>query len=320
MNSESRIEKEIPIRFQHRDLDILHSIYENGGVMAKRQLKEKFWQDKTFRAMEKRLSKLYHNGYLNWPERDQWRSHPVPEAVCWLGWKGALILSSAYGISIDIPTATNENQHRKMERQLRKYDFRWLREPRWIQLEHDLAIVDFRLLLEKSLEERRNLSLAEWLDEGVFRSQMDVVEFEVKSKNGSIRKTKRGVIPDAYFVVDDEQRRKNGQPHRARFLLELDRATHANPSFGFEKALPGAAYIGSPAYKERFGQNSGSWLIVTTAGRRRMENLIHQTANKVGSKADLFYFSTLNQCSGENLITSKLWYQVCSSEPMALIK
>jgi len=319
MNIESRIEKEIPMRFQDRDLDIMHSIYENGGVMAKRQLKEKFWKDKTFRAMEKRLSKLYHNGYLNLPNRDQRRRNPIPEPVCWLGWKGALVLADRCGFSITKPTGDNENQLRKVRDQLRRQGFHWLREPRWIQLEHDLAVVDFHLLLEWSLNQYDILSLSEWWHEGVFRSQLDVVEFEVKSKNGSMRKTKRGVIPDAYFVIDDEQRRTNGQPHRARFLLELDRATHANPSFGFEKALPGAAYIGSPAFKERFGQNSGSWLVVTTAGDKRMQNLMFQTESKVGEKAGLFYFSTLDKLLHTNILESEVWHQVGHTTPISLI-
>jgi hypothetical protein len=46
------------LRFQPRDEEILNMIYEYGGVVAKRQLKEVFWPNKTDRAMEKRLAKL----------------------------------------------------------------------------------------------------------------------------------------------------------------------------------------------------------------------------------------------------------------------
>ena len=62
-------------------------------------------------------------------------------------------------------------------------------------------------------------------------------------------------------------------------------------SFGSEKALPGAAYISSPEYKDRFGQNSGIWLVVTTAGERRMENLMSHTKKIVGTHTNLFYFT-----------------------------
>ena len=43
------------MRLQVRDEYLLGAIYEYGGVVAKRQLKEIFWPDKSWRAMEKRL-------------------------------------------------------------------------------------------------------------------------------------------------------------------------------------------------------------------------------------------------------------------------
>src|SRR5258706_6357782 len=67
----SRAENPPGIRFQLRDEDILEAIYGYGGVFAKRQLKEMFLPDKSLRALGKRLSKLYHNGYLNLPHHEQ---------------------------------------------------------------------------------------------------------------------------------------------------------------------------------------------------------------------------------------------------------
>ncbi len=307
------------IRFQTRDEIILNAIYEVGGVVAKRQVKEMFWLNKTWRAMEKRLSKLYHNGFIDWPDREQWRREPISEAVCWLGWKGAIHLAQSWGLPVDPPTKVNENQLRKLESLLRRQNFHWMREPRWIQLAHDLAVVDFRLLLDKAIRECPSLALSEWLHEGIFRSQMDIMEYEVEGQNGTTRKMKKGVCPDAFFVVDDEQRKHSGQPYRARFLLEVDNATHDNPSFGLEKALPGAAYIGSSSYKQRFGHNSGRWLVVTTAGQRRMENLMHQTEERVGRRAELFHFTTFDQVKAHNLITADIWLQGGSRNPSSLI-
>ena len=39
---------------------------------------------------------------------------------------------------------------RTMARNLRAQGFRWLREPRWMQLAHDLAVVDCRLAIERA--------------------------------------------------------------------------------------------------------------------------------------------------------------------------
>ena len=69
------------MRFQARDEIILHTIYEVGGVVAKRQIKEMFWPNKTWRAMEKRLSKLYHNGFIDWPVNLHPIMHQRPPAT-----------------------------------------------------------------------------------------------------------------------------------------------------------------------------------------------------------------------------------------------
>ncbi len=299
----------LSLRFQARDEEILNTIFEYGGVVAKRQLKEIFWPGKTVRAMEKRLSKLYRGNYIDWPIKEDWRLHPISEPVCWLGWKGAQLLGESRGLQVDPISKVNENQIRKLESILRKQGFHWMRDPRWIQLAHDLAVVDFRLLLEKSLRDRPHLILSDWLHEGVFRSEMDIMEYEVEVQSGTLRKVKKGICPDAYFVIDDSKRKQIGQPYRARFLLELDNATHDNPSFGLEKALPGAAYITSSAYKKRFGHNSGRWLVITTAGERRLENLMHQTEEKVGGRAEFFFFTTFDQVKASNLVKDNIWIQ-----------
>src|SRR5258706_2262527 len=109
----SRAENPPGIRFQLRDEDILEAIYGYGGVLAKRQLKEMFWPDKSWRAMEKRLSKLYHNGYLNWPNQEQWRRGPIPEAVCWLDWRGAPLLGARRGPPVDHPEQVHPKPHRE---------------------------------------------------------------------------------------------------------------------------------------------------------------------------------------------------------------
>ena len=314
-----RAENSPPMRFQERDAAILKAIHENDGVLARRHLKALFWPQATKQAMEQRLSTLYHNAYLNWPSLEQRRTKPIPEPVVWLGWRGALTVAGQYGVHVQPPKNSNENQIRKLESNLRNLGIRWQREPRWIQLAHDLAVVDFKLALERSAQQQPEIKLDKWLSESVFRSITDVVNFEIKGKDGKVRKAKKGVCPDAYFEVIDENRKARGEPHRARFLLELDMATHDNPSFGREKVLPGVAYIKSPVYKARFGFNSGRWLIVSK-GRRRMKNLMQQTKEKAGPFSAMFYFTTLNKPSLVNVLTSPIWQQPGVDELTSLIE
>ena len=307
------------MRFQERDARLLQVIYDNDGVLAKRHLKAMFWPGSSKRAMEKRLSKLFKHGYLAWPTRKQRSIHPIPEPVCWLGWRGALLIAGQYGYQDEAPKEENENQLRLFQRRLQDHGIRWVREPRWSLLLHDLAVVDFKLSIKKSIQQLSRYRLEKWLPDSEFRSDMDTVSVTVENRNGKTYKLKRGVCPDAYFEIMDEVLRIEGKPHKARFLMEMDMATHDNPSFGKYKALPGAAYVKSPAYKARFGSNHGVWLIVTSGGERRMKNLMSQTAQRVGNDARIFFFTTIELLENCNVLAAKVWHQVGENEPRALL-
>ncbi|MGD8457498.1 MAG: replication-relaxation family protein [Anaerolineales bacterium] len=312
-----RAESPPPMRFQERDLEIIKAIHQYDGVLARRHIKTMFWEDKSTQAMETRLSKLYHNGYLDWPNEDHRRYRPIPEPLIWIGWKGVIEIAREKGIEVRIPTSDNENQMRLLQTELRKYGIRWMREPNWNQPHHDLTVVDFRLAVDRSVSEIPKLTLVQWIPESLFRSNTDRISFSFKGNNGKFRQKKKGVCPDGFFVLVDEKRKQNFQPYKARFLLEIDMATHDNPSFGIEKAAAGVAYIKSNAYKARFGANAGRWLVVTKSDTR-MKNLMRQTKRRVENNAHLFYFTTLDQLSNCNVLISPIWWQVDLNEPQAL--
>ena len=306
-------------RFQQRDSVILKAIHDYDGVLARRHIKWLFWPDKGWRSMEKRLAKLYEADYVTWPSLDERKSHPIPEAILWLNWKGALYLAGKAGIFIETPNKINENQLRTFERKLKEQGFYWLRTPRWSQLGHDLKLVDIRLGIQDSLAEIDHLVLEEYINESTFRVHTDVVSYPLQKGDGSWVTRRRGVIPDGYFSVVDTNRRNQGQPHKARFLLEVDMATHDNPSFGNEKVLPGLAYLKSKAYRDRFGSNAGLWLVVTT-GDRRMKNLIRQTLSKARSQQHPFLFTTFASLNSANFFRDPIWIQSDLERPKALIE
>ncbi|MDH3944509.1 MAG: hypothetical protein OEV06_10490, partial [Anaerolineae bacterium] len=93
----------------------------------------------------------------------------------------------------------------------------------------------------------------------------------------------------------------------ARFLLELDNATHDNTSFGVEKIAAGAAYIRSLKYKKRFGANTGRWLMVTT-GEKRMRNLMEQTTHCMDDDAQIFYFTTVEHLREKDPFRDPVWH------------
>ena len=294
------------LRFQARDADVLQTIQDMGGVMAKRQLKALFWQDKTKRAMEKRLAKLKSYAYIDWASLEQRRVNPNPEPVVWLDWKGASYLASLSGIRVNLPEKNNENRKRTLHKNLRMGGFSWLREPRWSQLYHDLTVIDVRLTFQHYCTESALIQLEEWVNESEFRSQMDVVDVKFTTRQEKVIIKKKGICPDGMLVLVDEKRRRLNQPFRARFLLEVDMATHDNLSFGWEKSLAGSAYIKSKAYQERFGNNSGRWLVITT-GETRMKHLMKQTEKMIHKDADLFLFTTFQDFFSGNALQERIW-------------
>ena len=312
-----QVDSQAAMRFQERDGAILQAIYSYDGVLARRHLKAMFWPDAGARAMEMRLSALYHQGYLNWPSAFQRRTQPIPEAICWLGWRGALWIAQLRGAEVTPPASLNETQLRTLAAKLRQLGIRWLREPRWSQLVHDLAIVDVRLAFESAVAVIPSLALERWVSEGEFLSQMDVVEFGLRSQDGSLRLMKRGVRPDAYCVILDGERLSQGLPARARLLLELDMATHDTGSFVREKAIAGVAYIRSPSYKSRFGHNSGRWLVVTTSAVR-LNHLMQETRQALAVDAVVFWYTTLEQAKAGNVLTSPIWWRAGSDVPVSL--
>lgn len=307
-----------PLRFTARDGAILRFIHECDGVVAKRHLKERFWATATWRAMERRLSLLYHNAYLDWPTLDRWRACPVPEPVCWLGWRGALWLAGQAGLRPRAPARESASALARLACDLRRDGFRWTREPRWVTLPHDLAIVDVRLRVEAAVERHPHLELETWLAEGDFRANPDVIPHRIRGRDGRAWERRKAVLPDAVFALRDTQRAAAGQPARARFLLELDNTSHTPHAFGRDKAGPGAAYLESEAYRARFGDNAGRWLVVTRGGEGRLASLLAQAEQVAGAGALLFLFATWERLAAGNPLLDPLWWVAGEGEARPL--
>jgi hypothetical protein len=296
------------MRFQLRDEEILNAIQSYGGVMARRQLKELFWPDKTWRAMEKRLSKLYHNHYLDWPAREEWRSQPVPEPICWLGWRGALLLAKVLKADVPYRDAASETQQRKLEVDLRKLGFHWLREPRWLQLRHDLRLVDFRMLMEQAVHRHKALSMGTWVLEREFRSDPDIIEYESPRRDGQAQRVRKAILPDGFFSIQNTERLIAGKPYTARFLVEIDMSTEDNPRFAREKIRPSIAYLRSAQYQERFGYKSGRWLVVAPSAQR-VHNLMEQAKTTLGRDARVFCFTTFDGLRPDTILSEPIWHR-----------
>ena len=320
VNKTRYMRRSIPpaMRFQSRDGEIIQALHTYDGVMARRQIKDLFWKSTSVKTMERRLTLLYHNSFINLPTLDQRRRNPISEPIVWLGWRGILYLAGQMEIDVPSPNNAGENQMRLLEKRLREEGIGWQREPRWSQLEHDIAVNDFRMAIEKASKKWPSVTLERWIPEGDFLREMDTIDFEYKDQDGKIRKRRKGIRPDGYFVLLDHLRLINNSPARARFLLEFDNGNHPLTRFGKDKAVPGVAYVRSNAYKQRFGFNSGRWLIVCN-GEKRMHNLKARTEKAVGVNASIFLFTTTGQIEPETVLNMPIWIKGGSNKLMSLV-
>jgi len=320
VNKNRYMRRSIPpaMRFQSRDGEIIQALHKYDGVLARRQIKDLFWKSASIKTMERRLTLLYHNGFINLPSLDQRRTKPIPEPIVWLGWRGILHLAGQMEIDVPFPNNTGENQMRLLEKRLREKGIGWQREPRWSQLGHDIAVNDFRMAIERAAIKWPSITLESWVPEGDFLRQMDTIEFEYKDQDGKTKKRRKGVRPDGFFVLLDHLRLINNSLARARFLLEFDNGNHPLTRFARDKAAPGVAYVRSREYKQRFGFNSGRWLVVCN-GEKRLHNLKARTEKAVGVNASIFLFTTMGQIEPETVLNNPIWMRGGSKKVISLV-
>ncbi|MFC1960018.1 replication-relaxation family protein [Chloroflexota bacterium] len=273
-----RAEKPPPMHLMARDRHILEAVHAYDGMMGDYQIRCLFFTGE--RQARGRLSLLYHNGYLNRPNRKQRAG--LDCMVYWLARRGAAEVAGLAG----------EPAHM----------LKWRKQPRWSQVRHDLAVNDFRIAVTEACDRQPDLTLQEWIPEGVFWSYPDTVSY-ISRKNG---KAKRRVIPDGFCVI-------KRLDYTSRLLLEVDMRTEDNPRFGEEKVLPGIAYVRSEVYAQRFGYKSGRWLVVTT-GEQRLLNLKQQAERVGGASARLFYFTTFAKVNAATVLTEPIWLRGGATE------
>jgi hypothetical protein len=275
-----RVSNPPAMRLTERDIHILEAIHAYDGVLSFSQIQRMFFTGKS--QAEERLKLLYQNKYLNRPDEIQRRR--LTEMIYWLDRNGANLIASRQGIPLG--------------------ELGWRQEPRWFQVDHDLAVNDFRLTLQETLSQMTSVTMESWIPESEFWAYPDTITY---SYNG--HSIKRKIIPDGFFVLAHAKL-------RIRYLLEIDRSTEDNPRFLREKILPGLAYLKTQAYEARFGHRSGRWIVVTT-GERRLKNMLLQAKH---AKAEgLFYFTTFAQITREKLLDSPIWHRADREEPVPLI-
>jgi hypothetical protein len=269
-----------PMRLTPRDRHILEAIHAFDGMLGFSQIKRLFFTGKS--QTEERLKLLYQHSYLGRPDKDQRRR--LPEMIYWLDRRGAELVASLNGTTLG--------------------ELGWRKEPRWFQVEHDLAVNDFRLDLMEGCKSNPDVSLESWIPESEFWAFPDTVTYSY-----SDHKMRRKIRPDGFFMLSTGK-------NRIRYLLEIDRSTEDYPRFLREKILPGLAYLNTQVYEDRFGHRSGRWLVVTTS-EHRIANMLLQ-ARRANTKG-LFYFTTYDKVNPSTILLAPIWQRADRSDLVPLI-
>lgn len=275
-----RVRQPPAMRLTKRDQRIFEAIHNYDGMLGFSQIQQRFFSGKS--QTEHRLKLLYQHHYLNRPNEEQRRR--IPEMVYWLDKKGAEMVAGLEGTLLK--------------------DFRWRKKPRWFQVEHDLAVNNFRLLVDSACQATPNFRLETWIPESEFLAFPDRIEYHYRG-----RKKERSIRPDGSFRLLAHQ-------HRLHYLVEIDRSTEDNPRFQREKLVPGLAYLKSKAYQQRFGKIRSRWLVVTT-GERRLANMLRQARRcQTGGR---FYFTTYDKLRVESLLLAPIWQREDRTDLVPLV-
>lgn len=276
-----RARKPPAMQLQPRDMLVLMAVGCEYRYLNAPQVSLLFFDGSMYRT-RRRLTKLYHNRYLDRVYRPTVKGSG--EAVYCLDKRGADILAA----QLDIDRGRIFWQGRK--RTLNQHS-----------LEHALKVNDFRVAMKVACERTGAAKLAgEWIDEQLLRDLKQKVK--VASSSDPDRYIDCSIVADSFFGLEFE----NGL--RQFFMLEMDLGTESNRRFAF-KVRAYKDYLESGKYREVFGEKVFKVLVVTTSSRR-MENLM-KAARKAGDRTTFWFtdFSKYKQ-DGELLperLMARIW-------------
>lgn len=184
------------------------------------------------------------------------------------------------------------------------------REHSYLFLSHTLAVNDVLIGAELLCRHAPRFGLAGLLHERDLKHRPVYVEHEDGKRIG--------VVPDAWLDL-----RVDGT-YQVCLVLELDRGTEEQKAWR-RKVHGLIAYANGP-YQEAFQTTSLTVAVATTAGQKRLLDLIRWTereleAMKEEDQGDLFVFTSLHPdlVAPSELFLARRWYQPLGADPVALL-
>jgi hypothetical protein len=268
----SKAKKAPPMRLTDRDRRIIEVVYQL-RFLTRDQIKKLEFEKGSMTACQRRLSLLFHNGYLTAVHKPITTGYGSSKRIYCLSRKGAALISHLYG----------ENEAGKI-----KWDEKQNKVEHFF-IEHNLAINDVRIAFLKSAKADGDYNLF-WFSEKEVKAWKEKVD-DPENSGKTL-----AITPDSFFYL-------LGQKKKAYYFLEIDRATEANRRWR-DKIRGYVEYIKSGKYQQRF-QTSALRVLTVTTSDKRMANLIKTTQSV--ENAYFFLFSTFDRIKGKNIIFDPIW-------------
>lgn len=259
------------MRLTDRDKRIVQWIYQF-RFLTRDQIKLLEFSKGSMTACQRRLSLLFHNGYLSAIQKPVLNAYGSSKRAYCLSKKGKELISF-----------TNDGKETA--------DIKWNEKSNKIEfyfLEHILAINDVRIAFTNA----------------ALNSDYEVnwiPEWEIKAMKEKVNDPENSgktlpITPDSFFAL-------TGKDKKACYFLEVDRATESNRRWR-DKIRGYVEYVNSGSYYEKFKSKALRVLTVTTTPER-MANLINTT--KTVDNAYFFLFTTFSEVQENNPIFGNTW-------------
>jgi len=281
----SKAKKAPPMRLTDRDKRIVEAVYRM-RFLTSEQIKYWLFEEGSITACRRRLSFLFHNGYLADASKPKSAGYGSSKRIYCLSKKGAALISHLYGEQEAKQIKWNEKQN-KVEH---------------FFIEHTLAINDIWIAFSKAVVATNNYDLI-WFKESEVKSWKEkVVDPENTGKTLAI-------TPDAFLYL-------TGNDKKANYFLEVDRATESNRRWR-DKVRGYVEFVYSRKYYDKFKSESLRILTVTTSPER-LTNLMKTTKNV--DRADFFLFTTFEQIKNNDVLFDNIWQSPLKKGLTMLVK
>ena len=261
-----------PMRLTDRDKRVVEAVYQFRFI-TRDQIKQLEFEKGSMTACQRRLSLLFHNGYLSAVLKAIPTGYGSSKRVYCLSKKGAALISHLY--------SEKEAREIKWNEKYNKV------EPFFI--EHTLAINDVRIAFLKAVLETKDYTLF-WFNEQEVKAWKEKVDDPENSGKTF------PITPDAFLYL-------MGKDKKAYYFLEVDRATESNRRWR-DKIKGYVEYVKSGKYQARFKTEALRVLTISTS-KERVANLIKTTQSV--ENAYFFLFATFEQIKDRNIIFKPVW-------------